>query len=120
MRVLVAAALAVASACSGPEPEPLVLDGNLLTVNNRTSADWNDVEIWINSYFRATVKSIPAGGRFQAPLDVFVSGYGQRFDFHRMQIRDLRLTGTRSSGEPLLVTKQFQAGGLAGALGGKR
>src|SRR5580693_2433582 len=120
---MTAALLSVATAgCSGPAgaPDPMQLDGTMLTVDNRTSSDWTGVEIWLNRYFRVTTASIPAGGRFQAPLDVFVSGYLQRFDVRRMQINDLTLTAKLPDGTPLELKKQFQAGGLVGALGGKR
>ena len=95
MRVLRAAAalaaLAVIAGCSTPPQEPLKLEGNVLTVDNRSPQDWNGVEIWLNTFYRVTTSSIPAGGRFQVPLDAFVAGFGQRFDFRRAQIRDLRL-----------------------------
>ena len=124
MRVLRAAAaiaaLAIISGCSKPPQEPLKLEGNLLTVDNRSPQDWNGVEIWLNTFYRVTTSSIPAGGRFQVPLDAFVAGFGQRFDFRRAQIRDLRLVAKQSDGRPLELKKQFDASGLAGALGGKR
>ena len=106
--------------CSGRPPDSLTLERNLLTVDNRTSTEWSRVEIWLNTYYRVTTPSIPAGGRFQVPLDAFVAGFGQRFDFHRMQVRDLRLTARLPDGKPLELKKPFEAGGLAGALGGKR
>ena len=96
------------------------LDGNQLTVDNRTSQDWTSVEIWLNRTFRLTTSSIRAGSRFRAPLDGFVSGYFQRFDLRSMPVRDLTLTGKLPDGTPLELKKQFQEGGLAGALGGKR
>jgi hypothetical protein len=108
------------SGCAKPLPDPLQLDGNLLTVRNQSPNDWTDVEIWLNSYYRVTTHAIPSGGRFQVPLDVFVAGFGQRFDFRRAQIKDLRLTAKLENGEPFELKKQFQAGGLAGALGGKQ
>ena len=55
----------------------------------------------------------------QAPLDTFVAGFGQRFDFQRMQVTDLRLTAKLPDGKPLELKKEFEVGGLAGALGGK-
>jgi hypothetical protein len=110
-------ASAIAAGCSKPAVDPLQLDGNMLTVDNRTPTDWIGVEIWLNTYYRVTAKSIPSGGRFQAPLDTFVAGFGQRFDFHRAQVRDLRLTAKLPDGRPLEIKKQFQVGGL-GALGG--
>src|SRR5947207_2475081 len=113
------AALAVIAGCSKPPQEPLKLEGNLLTVDNRSPQDWNGVEIWLNTFYRVTTSSIPAGGRFQVPLDAFVAGFGQRFDFRRAQIRDLRLVAKQSDGRPLELKKQFDASRLAGALGGK-
>src|SRR5258706_113298 len=86
--------VAAAAGCYQPPDEPLKLERNILTVDNRSTHDWNRVEIWLNTYYRITTKSVRAGSRFQAPLDTFVAGYGQRFDFRRAQIRDLRLTAT--------------------------
>jgi hypothetical protein len=124
LRCAMAAALLIVAAarCSGPSapPEPMLLDGNVLTVDNRTSDDWTSVEIWLNRSFRATASSIRAGSRFQAPLDGFVSGYFQRFDVRSMPVRELTLTAKLPDGTPLELKKQFQEGGLAGALGGKR
>jgi len=111
-------ALAASAGCYQPPDEPLKLERNLLTVDNRSTEDWNRVEIWLNTYYRVTAKSVRAGSRFQAPLDTFVAGSGQRFDYRRAQIRDLRLTATLSGGKPLEIKKQFDVGGLAGALGG--
>ena len=118
--VAIGALCAVLTGCSGPAPEPLRLDGNMLTVDNQSSNDWSNVEIWLNTYYRVTARTIRAKSRFQAPLDVFVAGFGQRFDFKRMQIRTLKLTAKLPDGSPLELNKQFQLGGLAGALGGKQ
>jgi len=120
--LIVAVAIASAAAgCSTKRPEePLKLEGNLLTVDNRSSKEWTAVEIWLNTHYRVTTNSIPAGGRFQVPLDAFVAGFGQRFNFKRQQIVDLRLAAKLPDGTPLELKKQFEAGGLAGMLGGKR
>jgi hypothetical protein len=92
----------------------------MLTVDNQSSQDWNEVQIYLNTYYRVTASKIRAGSRLQAPLDVFVAGFGQRFDFHRMQIHSLKLTAKLPDGQPLELNKQFQLSGLAGALGGKK
>ena len=113
-------AVATSAGCYTPPDEPLKLERNILTVDNRSTHDWNRVEIWLNTYYRITTKSVRAGSRFQAPLDTFVAGYGQRFDFRRAQITDLRLTATLPDGTPLEIKKQLDAGGLAGALGGRK
>lgn len=121
--LVVAAALAavVGTACSKPTVDPLQLDRGILTVSNTTSDSWSNVEIWINQQFRVTVPSIAANSRFQVPLNSFVEGFGRRFDFSRMQIRDLRLMAKTSGGAPVELTKEFEKGGLGGIqLGGKR
>lgn len=117
-----ACVIAGAIACSTPPVEPLKLEGNLLTVDNRTKDDWEHVEIWLNTYYRITTPVIQAGGRFQAPLDVFVAGLGQRFDFRRAQIKDLRLTAKLPNGQPIELTKQFGQMGLGAlkGIGGKK
>jgi hypothetical protein len=110
----------LAARCSSPPPEPLQLDGNLLTVHNTTSQDWNDVRVFVNTYYRVVTPKIPARSQFKAPLDVFVEAYGRRFQFSRTQVHAVRLTATLPGGEPLVLDKAFQLGGLAGALGGKK
>ena len=92
----------------------------MLTVENSTDQTWSDVEIWLNTYYRATAPFIAAHGRFQAPLDGFAAGFGQRFDYRRMQVHDLRLTAKLPDGKPLEIKKDFAASGLAGTLGGKK
>ena len=111
-------AAALAAGCYKAPPEPLKLEGNLLTVDNRTQEEWTSVEIWLNTYYRITAKSIPPGGRLQAPLDMFVAGLGQRFDFHRAQIHNLRLTAKLPDGRPIELKKAFETNGLNDALGG--
>ena len=120
LRILLAAAALSIAGCRTPPIEPLKLEGNLLTIDNRSSRDWVNVEVWLNTYYRVTAKSIPAGGRAQMPLDTFVAGFGQRFNFRRAQITDLRLTAKLPDGTPLELKKQFTQGGLAGAFGGTR
>jgi len=113
--------LAIAAGCrEAPPVEPLKLDGNMLTVDNRSSNDWNDVVILLNRNHSVRAASIPAGGRLQVPLDTFVAGFGQRFDYRRTQITDLRLKAKLADGTPLELQKEFAVGGLEGVFGGKR
>jgi len=117
-------ALAIVVFTSGfrekPPIEPLKLDGGMLTVDNRSDSDWTSVEIWLNRNHSVRVASIPAGARQQVPLDAFVAGFGQRFNYKRTQITDLRLKAKLPDGTPLEIKKEFTVGGLEGAFGGKR
>jgi|SRR5581483_12024790 len=116
--VALASVLASASACRETPKEPITLDAGFVTVDNRTGQEWRRVEVWVNRYYRATVPSIPAGSRYRAPVSVFVDGYGRRFDFKTMQIRDVRLTATLPDGKPWEIVKSFQQIGLEHTLGG--
>ena len=124
MKQLLAAALvctvAWTAACNDRTRPALNLDGNRLTIHNGTDETWSDVEVILNQHFRIQPKDIEPNGIVQAPLDVFVAGFGQRFDMRRMPIRSLKLTAKRPDGQPMEVVKQFQLSGLAGALGGKK
>ena len=112
-----AVAIAALAGCVDIPPDPLQLDRGLLTVDNHTASDWNNVEIWINRYYRVAVPTIAARSRFQVPLDSFVSGYSQRFDIHHAVIKDLQLTAKEPDGTPVLIKRESSTG-LA-ALGAK-
>ena len=108
---------ALASACSSSPPiEPMTLKGGMLTVDNRTRQNWANVEVWLNTHYRMQFRDIPAGGRMQAPLDFFVAGFGQHFNFNKQQVRDLRLTAKLPDGKPFEVRKEFELDGLDGVL----
>ena len=113
MRALLPALALLAMAAGGCvdiPPDPLQLDRGILTVDNRSSEDWNDVEIWINQYYRVAVPKIAAGSRFQVPLDAFVSGYAQRFDVRHAVIKDLRLTAKQPDGKPVNIKRDTRMG----------
>jgi len=111
-------ALAAAAACYKPPPEAMTLNGNTLTIDNRSKQEWSNVEVHLNTYYRMTAKSLPPGGRLFAPLNFFVAPYGQRFSYEKMQIHDLRLTATTPDGKQIEVKKEFERDGLSGALAG--
>ena len=119
MLSLAAASMSV-GACYKAPPEALQLEGNLLRVSNDTRTPWTHVEIWINQNYRMITPSIPAGGRFHATLDTFVTGFGRRFDMRREQITDVKLVAKLPDGKPVELHMPLYVGGLEGALGGKR
>jgi|SRR5579872_525248 len=121
--VVVIGVMSTAIACAPPPPDPLTLEGNRLTVENRSGTPWLGVEVWLNRQYRITVGIISPGERFQTPLDAMTEGFGHRFDFKHQQITDLRLKAMLPSGKPLEIVYDFDAGGLAGlarALRGKK
>ena len=105
-------ALVATLRCTQVPPEPLQIDRGLLTVDNRTSHEWQKIEIWVNQYFRVTAPVLAAGGRLQVPLNAFVSGYAQRFDTKRVPVRDVRVTATQPDGTPVRLDRDFSKTGL--------
>ena len=101
--------------CRREPIEALKLEGNMLTVNNRTTQEWKDVEVWLNYHYRVQTKSLLPYGVLNAPLDMFVAGFGQRFDWRHQQIVDLRLTAKLPDGQPLEIKKKFEQG-FSGAI----
>jgi hypothetical protein len=121
MKRLLGAALlsaGVAAGCVAHERPVLHLEGAQLTLYNDSDEAWHDVEVVLNHHFRITPEDMPPEQVVHAPLDIFVAGYGQRFNFKTMQITDLRLTAKRPNGEPVEVKYDFSQGGLQGALEG--
>ena len=101
-------------ACTSRLPiDPLRLNGGRLTVNNRTTDVWNDVEIKINRQYRVVVPQILPGQRFDAPVEAFLDVYGNHFRYTHQQIKDVHLTGT-ANGKPLDLTMDFPRSGLDG------
>ena len=101
-------------ACTSRPPiDPLRLNGGRLTVNNRTTDVWNDVEIKINRQYRVVVPQILPGQRFDAPVEAFLDVYGNHFHYTHQQIKDVHLTGT-ANGKPLDLTMDFPRSGLDG------
>ncbi len=74
------------------------VDRGQVIVHNDTSSDWSDVEVWLNDHYRAMVPEIVSDGRFEVPLDVFVAGFGQRFDRGTQGVTGLEVTASASDG----------------------
>src|SRR5262245_18721465 len=117
LAVLACLLFVVTVGCSKESPEPLQLQGNLLKVVNNTDEEWKNVELWLNWYYRAAIASIPAHGRADATLDMFVEGYGRRFNSATAMVKDLRLKAVRPNGEPFELTYRFKGDKLSDALG---
>ena len=85
---------------------------------NHSGQVWKDVEVWINQQFRVTTPMIMNKQAFHARLDHFVTGYGQKFNFSRMQIKDVRMNAKGEDGAPVEIVKQFSGNPLSDVLKG--
>ena len=58
--VIAATAVAIASSsCAGTPRPAITIEGRLLTVDNRTSQEWKDVEVWVNQKYVVHLPVIP-------------------------------------------------------------
>ena len=121
MRAFLAAAVALTSLClsttgcaKSQDIDQFRLEGNRLTVNNRSTDTWKDVEIRINRQYRIAVPEIVPGQRFDVLLDAFLDVYGNHFYYQRQQIRDVHLTAKVPGGAPVDTHMDFHREGLAG------
>jgi hypothetical protein len=108
--VLVLLTLAAASvACRKKEaPRPIVVADNVVTVFNASSEEWRGVEVWLNYHYRVTTPAMPAGQRLGIPLNVFVAGFGQRFDVRREIVKTIQVKARAASG--VLVDVMYGSG----------
>jgi hypothetical protein len=87
--------------CRGKPEPPIRVEGNLITLENQTGRDWSNVEIWLNDHYRVTKPTLLRGERVQVPLDVFVAGFGQRFDTRRQTPLGIQVVATAGGGTPV-------------------
>ncbi len=99
---MLAWALAV-SACSAPPPEPITFIDRAIIVENLTTEEWQNVEVWLNDHYRVTKSRMPPGERFSIPFSAFVAGFGQRFDAARQPIRGVEVDATGPGGQKVRI-----------------
>ena len=104
-RVVWAAALAglATAACRTIPPEPITFRDRAIVVENLTTAEWQNVEVWLNDHYRVTKSRMPPGERFTIPFSAFVAGFGQRFDAARQPIRGVEVTAAAPGGRAVTL-----------------
>jgi hypothetical protein len=87
------------AACRTAPAPPIAVSGRTLTVQNQTTAEWRNVEVWVNDHYRVTKSVMPAGERFAIPLTAFVAGFGQRFNPARQVVQGVEVTASTKDGK---------------------
>lgn len=114
------AVLTLLAGCGGEEAPAIRLNGAWLVVENQTKIEWRDVSVTVNTYYKGVAPRIAPGGRLEAPLDGFVTGFGQRFNTAREKVARVEVRATDASGRPVALDWDEKSGPpLAEQIGGK-
>jgi hypothetical protein len=69
------------SRCPGGDSRQAIrVEENRVVITNLTGQAWSDVEVWLNTWYRAQAPALEPGQRLEIPLRVFASGPGTQFD----------------------------------------
>jgi hypothetical protein len=101
--VLLAGLLIVVAACKGDERREITVASDRITVVNMTDTAWSDVDVWLNDHYRAQARELAVGQRLEVPIDVFIAGFGQRFDKKKQIPFRVEVDATGANGKPVRV-----------------
>ena len=100
-RLCVAVVVVMAVAGCRSTPPPIRLNGRTLVVENQTKAEWRNVTVTVNGYYRGTASTLAPGAELDAGLSSFVTGLGQKFDPAREMVHTVEVRATDASGQPV-------------------
>ena len=103
LRVLSVLAVLAVVACGREEDPPIRLKGAWLVVENQTKTEWRDVSVTVNAYYKGVAPRVAPGGRLEAPLAGFVTGFGQRFNAARERVTHVEVRATDPAGRPVAL-----------------
>ena len=93
----------VLAGCGREQEPPIRLNGSWLIVENQSKMEWRDVSVTVNAYYKGVAPRVAPGGRLEAPLNGFVTGFGQRFNPAREKVWRVEVRATDASGKPVAL-----------------
>ena len=103
LKVLAVLAVVAVAGCGREADPPIRLNGAWLVVENQSKMEWRDVSVTVNAYYRGVAPRLAAGGRLEAPLNGFVTGFGQRFNPARETVSRVEVRATDAAGAPVAL-----------------
>ena len=106
LSTVLAVALAAAVLWVGGEDrrEAIRVEENRVVVTNLGDADWTEVEIWLNDWYRAQVPRLTAGQRLDVPLTAFTAGYDRPYEPARQAPFGIEVTARGADGRDVTLT----------------
>jgi hypothetical protein len=96
--------------CGRQEEPPIRLNGAWLVVENQSKIEWRDVSVTVNAYYKGVAPRVAPGGRLEAPLNGFVTGFGQRFNAARETVTHVAVRATDAAGTPVALDWDARTG----------
>lgn len=90
--------------CGDDTRRAIVVQEGRIVVTNLTDRAWSDIDVWLNTWYRAQAPALAPGQRLEIPLRVFVGGYGQHFDARARGPVGIEVTAKAADGSPVRVT----------------
>ncbi len=90
--------------CGDDTRRAIAVGDGRVVVTNLTGQAWSDVDVWLNTWYRAQAPALAPGQRLEIPLRVFVAGYGQHFDTRARGPAGIEVTAKASDGSPVTLT----------------
>lgn len=103
LKVLAALMVLMVFAGCGREQAPIRQHGAWLVIENQSRMEWRDVSVTVNAYYKGVAPRLAAGGRLEAPLSGFVTGFGQRFNTAREHVTRVEVRATDAAGKPVVL-----------------
>jgi hypothetical protein len=89
--------------CAGEPDPPIRQHGAWLVIENQSNMEWHDVSVTVNAYYKGVAPRVSPGGRLEAPLSGFVTGFGQRFNTAREKVTHVEVRATDAAGKPVAL-----------------
>ncbi len=102
--LLVVGATVLPRYCRSDQRRAIRVEERRVVITNLTGTSWSDVEVWLNGYYRAQARGLAADQRLEVPLDVFISGWRQRFDPRRQAPAGIEVTARGADGRAIALS----------------
>lgn len=89
--------------CSDDTRPAIAVQEGRIVVTNLTGQAWSNVDVWLNTWYRAQAPALAPGQRLEIPLRVFVAGYGQHFDASVRGPVGVEVTAKAADGSPVTL-----------------
>ena len=100
LAVVVAVTL-MARGCGDDTREAIRVDEQRVVITNLTGQPWSNIEVWLNTWYRAQAPSLEPNQRLEIPLQVFVAGPGRHFERGGEGPTGILLTARARDGSPV-------------------